>query len=96
MPGGADTPNVVPGQTMESKKNNQPLLYESHVKSDLEHQNNKTNALFKLIVENMEKRDRDDEVNERVDVYDKSLMISEEFNNMLDKLSTFKSESLED
>ena len=66
------------------------------MKSDLEHQNNKTNALFKLIVENMEKRDRDDEVNERVDVYDKSLMISEEFNNMLDKLSTFKSESLED
>lgn len=96
MPGGPDTQNVVPGQTVESKENNQPLLTECHVKSALTRQNNKTNALFKLIVENMEKRDRDDEVNERVDVYDKSLMISEEFNNMLDKLSTFKAESLED
>ena len=96
MPGGPDTQNVVPGQPMESKKNNQPLLTESNVKSAIAHQNNKTNELFKLIVENMEKRDRDNEVNERVDVYDKSLMISEEFNNMLDKLNTFKAESLED
>ena len=66
------------------------------MKRAMAYQNNKTNALFKLIVENMEKRDNDNEVNERVDVYDKSLMISEEFNNMLDKLNTFKAESLED
>lgn len=96
MPDGGDTQNGVPEQAMESKKNNKPLLTESHMKRAMTHQRNKTNALFKLIVENMEKRDKDDEVNERVDVYDKSLMISEEFNNMLNKLNTFKAESLED
>ena len=96
IPDGGNTQNELPEQPMESKKNNKPLLTESHMKRAMTYQNNKTNALFKLIVENMEKRDNDNEVNERVDVYDKSLMISEEFNNMLNKLSTFKAESLED
>lgn len=96
MPDGGNAQNGLPEQPMESKKNNKPLLTESHMKRAMAYQNNKTNALFKLIVENMEKRDNDNEVNERVDVYDKSLMISEEFNNMLDKLNTFKAESLED
>ena len=96
MPDGDNTQNELPEQPMESKKNNKPLLTESHMKRAMAYQNNKTNALFKLIVENMEKRDNDNEVNERVDVYDKSLMISEEFNNMLNKLNTFKAESLED
>ena len=96
IPDGGNTQNGLPEQPMESKKNNKPLLTESHMKRAMTYQNNKTNALFKLIVENMEKRDNDNEVNERVDVYDKSLMISEEFNNMLNKLNTFKAESLED
>lgn len=96
IPDGGNTQNELPEQPMESKKNNKPLLTESHMKRAMAYQNNKTNALFKLIVENMEKRDNDNEVNERVDVYDKSLMISEEFNNMLNKLNTFKTESLED
>ena len=96
MPDDGNTQNELPEQPMESKKNNKPLLTESHMKRAMVYQNNKTNALFKLIVENMEKRDNDNEVNERVDVYDKSLMISEEFNNMLNKLNTFKAESLED
>lgn len=96
IPDDGNTQNGLPEQPMESKKNNKPLLTESHLKRAMAYQNNKTNALFKLIVENMEKRDNDNEVNERVDVYDKSLMISEEFNNMLNKLNTFKAESLED
>lgn len=44
-------------------------------------------------MENIDSKKKEDDTPTRVDVYDKSLMISEEFNSMFNKLNEFKKET---
>lgn len=78
------------GMPMESRKPKKPLITEEKKKKVIDIQNRHTNQIFSRLVENMESKEHEDEIPTRVDVYDKSLMISEEFHNMFNKLDEFK------
>lgn len=78
------------GMPMESRKAKKPLITEEKKKKAIDIQNRHTNQIFSRLVENMESKEHEDEIPTRVDVYDKSLMISEEFHNMFNKLDEFK------
>lgn len=80
------------GMPMESKSRNGKLLTEQALtKHDI-----RANKLFNQIVENMDAKKR--EVNEvpRVDVYDKTLMINEEMNAVVNKLDDLLNDSLDE
>ena len=80
----------------ESKKIKKPLITEGKKSKIINIQNKRTNQIFNRLVENMESKEHEDEIPTRVDVYDKSLMISEEFHAMFNKLDEFKNETLND
>ena len=86
MGGGPSGSPDMGGAPMENINKNKPLL------TELTAHNKKTNKIFNMIIDNLDKKDKENDILERVDVYDKSLMISEEFNNMLNKLDSFKKE----
>lgn len=87
--GGNEAP-ASEGMPMESRKAKKPLITEEKKKKAIGIQNRHTNQIFSRLVENMESKEHEDEIPTRVDVYDKSLMISEEFHNMFNKLDEFK------
>lgn len=87
--GGNEAP-ASEGMPMESRKAKKPLITEEKKKKAIDIQNMHTNQIFSRLVENMESKEHEDEIPTRVDVYDKSLMISEEFHNMFNKLDEFK------
>lgn len=87
--GGNESP-ASEGMPMESRKAKKPLITEEKKKKAIDIQNRHTNQIFSRLVENMESKEHEDEIPTRVDVYDKSLMISEEFHNMFNKLDEFK------
>lgn len=87
--GGNEAP-ASEGMPMESRKSKKPLITEEKKKKAIDIQNMHTNQIFSRLVENMESKEHEDEIPTRVDVYDKSLMISEEFHNMFNKLDEFK------
>lgn len=87
--GGNEAP-ASEGMPMESRKPKKPLITEEKKKKVIDIQNRHTNQIFSRLVENMESKEHEDEIPTRVDVYDKSLMISEEFHNMFNKLDEFK------
>lgn len=89
QPGGNEAPSSE-GMPMESRKSKKPLITEEKKKKVIGIQNRHTNQIFSRLVENMESKEHEDEIPTRVDVYDKSLMISEEFHNMFNKLDEFK------
>lgn len=89
QPGGNEAPSSE-GMPMESRKLKKPLITEEKKKKVIDIQNRHTNQIFSRLVENMESKEHEDEIPTRVDVYDKSLMISEEFHNMFNKLDEFK------
>ena len=93
--GGNEAP-ASEGMPMESRKAKKPLITEEKKKKAIDIQNRHTNQIFSRLVENMESKEHEDEIPTRVDVYDKSLMISEEFHNMFNKLDEFKNETLND
>ena len=90
--GEASAPEEMP----ESKKIKKPLITEGKKSKIINIQNKRTNQIFNRLVENMESKEHEDEIPTRVDVYDKSLMISEEFHAMFNKLDEFKNETLND
>lgn len=85
-----------PEEMPESKKIKKPLITEGKKSKIINIQNKRTNQIFNRLVENMESKEHEDEIPTRVDVYDKSLMISEEFHAMFNKLDEFKNETLDD
>ena len=87
--GGNEAP-ASEGIPMESRKAKKPLITEEKKRKAIDIQNRHTNQIFSRLVENMESKEHEDEIPTRVDVYDKSLMISEEFHNMFNKLDEFK------
>lgn len=93
--GGNEAP-ASEGMPMESRKAKKPLITEENKKKAIDIQNRHTNQIFSRLVENMESKEHEDEIPTRVDVYDKSLMISEEFHTMFNKLDEFKNETLDD
>ena len=92
--GGGEEP--APEGMPESKKIKKPLITEGKKSKIINIQNKRTNQIFNRLVENMESKEHEDEIPTRVDVYDKSLMISEEFHAMFNKLDEFKNETLDD
>ena len=92
--GGGEAPE--PEGMPESKKIKKPLITEGKKSKIINIQNKRTNQIFNRLVENMESKEHEDEIPTRVDVYDKSLMISEEFHAMFNKLDEFKNETLDD
>ena len=92
--GGGEAP--APEEMPESKKIKKPLITEGKKSKIINIQNKRTNQIFNRLVENMESKEHEDEIPTRVDVYDKSLMISEEFHAMFNKLDEFKNETLND
>ena len=90
--GEASAPEGMP----ESKKIKKPLITEGKKSKIINIQNKRTNQIFNRLVENMESKEHEDEIPTRVDVYDKSLMISEEFHAMFNKLDEFKNKTLDD
>ena len=90
--GEASAPEEMP----ESKKIKKPLITEGKKSKIINIQNKRTNQIFNRLVENMESKEHEDEIPTRVDVYDKSLMISEEFHAMFNKLDEFKNKTLDD
>ena len=85
-----------PEEMPESKKIKKPLITEGKKSKIINIQNKRTNQIFNRLVENMESKEHEDEIPTRVDVYDKSLMISEEFHAMFNKLDEFKNKTLDD
>ena len=92
--GGGEAPE--PEEMPESKKIKKPLITEGKKTKIINIQNKRTNQIFNRLVENMESKEHEDEIPTRVDVYDKSLMISEEFHAMFNKLDEFKNKTLDD
>ena len=92
--GGGEAP--APEEMPESKKIKKPLITEGKKSKIINIQNKRTNQIFNRLVENMESKEHEDEIPTRVDVYDKSLMISEEFHAMFNKLDEFKNKTLDD
>ena len=92
--GGGEAPE--PEEMPESKKIKKPLITEGKKSKIINIQNKRTNQIFNRLVENMESKEHEDEIPTRVDVYDKSLMISEEFHAMFNKLDEFKNKTLDD
>ena len=92
--GGGEAP--APEEMPESKKIKKPLITEGKKSKIINIQNKRTNQIFNRLVENMESKEHEDEISTRVDVYDKSLMISEEFHAMFNKLDEFKNKTLDD
>ena len=92
--GGGEAP--APEGMPESKKIKKPLITEGKKSKIINIQNKRTNQIFNRLVENMESKEHEDEIPTRVDVYDKSLMISEEFHAMFNKLDEFKNKTLDD
>ena len=92
--GGGEVP--APEEMPESKKIKKPLITEGKKSKIINIQNKRTNQIFNRLVENMESKEHEDEIPTRVDVYDKSLMISEEFHAMFNKLDEFKNKTLDD
>ena len=71
---------------MENLKNKKPLITETG-------RSRRANQIFNKLMENIDSKKKEDDTPTRVDVYDKSLMISEEFNSMFNKLNEFKKET---
>lgn len=77
-----------PAQPMESvQKKNKPLLTEERV---LKQHNKNADKVFDKIVEGMIRKSHEGEVKSRVDVFDKTLRINEEFEKMFGVLDDFK------
>lgn len=74
--GGQDVP-------MESKRLKGNLITENKSKK----QNELMNKVFNMVVENLEKKKNNETKVQRVDVYNKNLMINEEMNSVIDKLN---------
>lgn len=79
------------GQPMEGLRMNKKLVVDSKTPRV-----RKTNVIFNKLIENIDKKNDTKESNSRVDVYQKTLRISEEFDSMLDKLDDFKLSQLDD
>lgn len=71
---------------VENTKSKKPLITEGG-------RDRMANKIFNKLIENIDSKKKEEEIPTRVDVYDKSLMISEEFNEMFNKLSEFKKET---
>lgn len=77
---------------MESTSHNGKLLTEQK----LTKHEKLTNKLFNQIVENMDTKKREENEVPRVDVYDKSLIINEEMNSVINKLDDLLNDSLDE
>ena len=94
QPGGNESPQPE-GMPMESMNNNKSLIVESKNRKAIDVHNSHTNQIFSKLLENMESKEHENEVKTGVDIYDKSLMISEEFHNMFNKLDEYKNDILD-
>ena len=68
---------------MESKRLKGNLITENKLKK----QNELMNKVFNMVIENLEKKKNNETKVQRVDVYNKNLMINEEMNSVIDKLN---------
>lgn len=68
---------------MESKRLKGDLITENKLKK----QNELMNKVFNMVIENLEKKKNNETKVQRVDVYNKNLMINEEMNSVIDKLN---------
>jgi uncharacterized membrane protein YgcG len=90
---------------MESRRRKKPLITENGKKrkkstkketvkqiteSNIEAHNKRTNQLFEKLIANMESKSNVDEITTRVDIYNKTLRINEDFENVLTKLDEFR------
>ena len=94
MGGGADMnmDNAPEGETNETHRSKKPLLIESVLNKELKRSKSHTDELFEKYVSRLnidEERKRKSDVNivERTKIYDKSLLINEEFNKMIESLN---------
>lgn len=95
MGGGPESGPGPEGMPMESTNmKNKPLIIES-VKHNDNTINRHTNQIFAKLIENIDSKSHVDDIPTRVDVFNKSLMISEEFQAMINKLNEFKNNSLD-
>ena len=92
MSAGNDGMGQEQGQPMENARRDGSLLTEQKLtKHEV-----LTNRLFNQIVENMDSKKRVENEFPRVDVYDKSLMINEEMNSVINKLDDLLNDSLDE
>lgn len=80
------------GQPMEGRHSKGDLLTEQV----LTKHDKLANRLFNQIVENMDTKKKEENDVPRVDVYDKSLMINEEMNSVINKLDDLLTDSLDE
>lgn len=92
--GGTQEGNGPEGQTqpMENRFRDGQIITED----SLTRHEKLANKLFNQIIENMESKKNDDVKNSRVDVYNKSLMINEEMNSVINKLDDLLNDSLDE
>ena len=87
-----DMGNATEGETNETRRSKKPLLTESTLNKELKRSKSHTDELFEKYVSRLnidEERKRKSDVNivERTKIYDKSLLINEEFNKMIESLN---------
>lgn len=87
-----DMGNAPEGGTNETHRSKKPLLIESTLNKELKRSKSHTDELFEKYVSRLnidEERKRKSDVNivERTKIYDKSLLINEEFNKMIESLN---------
>jgi len=83
-PEAPETPEAPAEPTAESVKNKSKLIVEHDSKGKIKPQNKKpTDKLFNNLVNSIKKDEEDVILNERVKVYDKSLKINEDINNVI-------------
>ena len=87
-----DMGNATEGETNETHRSKKPLLTESTLNKELKRSKSHTDELFEKYVSRLnidEERKRKSDVNivERTKIYDKSLLINEEFNKMIESLN---------
>lgn len=87
-----DTGAAPEGETNESRNGKKPLLTEEVLKNELKRSKSHADELFERYVSRLnidEERKRKSDVNivERTKIYDKSLLINEEFNKMIESLN---------
>lgn len=90
--GEPDTGATPEGGTNESRNGKKPLLTEEVLKNELNRSKSHADELFERYVSRLnidEERKRKSDVNivERTKIYDKSLLINEEFNKMIESLN---------
>lgn len=88
--GGAQPPTPPPSN--ESVKKNKKLIAEGALKES----NKKLDSMFKQYInkidEKIERSNKQESIVERTDIYDKSLLINEEFSKMIDSLNILNNE----